>query len=102
MAKDNAKKPPISLKKYLAVRGKAKTAIDGKTMAPAQRQAIVKARAQLQKMRTTLAGAGFGRVEKKVVVDPKTKEKTTQVIGQGISRSIRAWEKKHNNLENTK
>jgi hypothetical protein len=92
-----AKKPPVRLKRYLAVREKAKTTIDGDKMSAAQIRAIQDARKTLNDMRTKLSKAGFGKAETKTRTNSTTKKPEKYVLGYGMSKALKAWEKEQGN-----
>jgi hypothetical protein len=82
-------KPPVSLKKYLAVKAKAMTTLKGKTMDAKEGKAIRDAREELRVLRVKLSKAGFGKtVVKTITVNGK---KQSQVTGIGITKALRAW-----------
>lgn len=70
-------------RKYAALLKDAKQKVDGKTMSKSERQAVVKAREDLAKMRKNLSDKGYGRY-----VTKKNKKGKTVAVGRGIYKSL--------------
>jgi hypothetical protein len=81
------KKPFMSVAEYAKLRKLAMTTVSKQPKA--ERQKIVAARKKLTQVRTRLAKAGYGSVEKKTVVSKKGVKKKL-VIGHGIEKALKA------------